>query len=857
MVTRLINAWLAFVVHHPKLILTIIAGILLVAILGLPNFKLDASADSLTLENDPDLNLFREVSQNYGSGDFLVVTFTPEADLFSDESLGLLQRLHDDLESIEGIESVNSILNVPLLYSPMRGLREISSDPRTLMSEGVDRDDAKKEFLTSPIYRDMMLGPNEKTTAIQLNFPVDNDYHELVMQRDALRAKRDQEGLSEEERQTLRAISAEFVDYRTRSEEFSRGRVEAVRDVVANYQGQAEIFVGGVSMIAADMITFIQKDLVVFGGAVLLFMAIILAVIFRSIRFVVLPIATCVSAVTIMLGLLSWLDWRLTVISSNFVALLLIISLALIIYLIVRYREYAADNPDWTQQKLVIETVRFMALPCLYTVLTSIVAFISLVVSDIGPVIDFGWMMAIGLVVALNLAFMLLPAILVLLPREKPSSKAVVRSSKKPVTAYCAEFVEKHRWAVWSVSVTVVVLSTYGFTQLQVENRFIDYFHEDTEIHQGLKVIDEQLGGTTSLDILINAKASSSYIETDSELEFGDEGDPFGSPQADDPFASEGDPFGEVDSSGEEEQRTSFWMTVTGLAQLERVHDYLESLPEVGKVQSLATLYKVGNDINRGLNNFELAILERSLPDEVRPVLLDPFLYGSEQTRITLRVKDSYPGLQRAELVERIRNHLGEELRLDLDEVEFSGLLVLYNNMLQSLFHSQIVTIGAVFLGIMLMLLVLFRSLRVSMVAIIPNMVTATGVLGMMGLVGIPLDMMTITVAAIAVGMGVDNSIHYVYRFRTEVAKDGDYLAAMHRSHRSIGRAMYYTSVIIVFGFSIMALSQFIPTIYFGLLTGLAMLAALLGALFLLPTLILLVKPFKVSPKADPEAVKA
>lgn len=864
MLSRFFGSCLELVIRHPKWVLLAIGLLLLAALAGLPRFKLDASADSLTLEHDSDLSYFREVSKTYGSGDFLVVTFNPKnADLFTDESLNILRNLHDDLAEVQGVSSVNSILNVPLLYSPKRTLSEVANKTLTLESEQVDRQQAKQEFLESPIYRELILSPDGQTTAIQLNIAVDKKYISLVQKRDELREqKANSADFSEADQQALDEASQAFLEYRTKSETRSRERVEQVRSVVAQYQDKAEIFIGGITMITADMISYIRTDLFVFGSAALIFVIIVLAVIFKNVRFVVIPMATCLTAVLLMLGFVSWLDWRLTVISSNFVALLLIISLAIIIHLVVRYREFLSENPDWTQAQLVRETIKFMALPCLYTVLTTIVAFVSLVVSDIRPVIDFGWMMTIGLVVAIVLAFLLLPASLMLLKpdRNKVIDDASSNKSEKPLPLYCSAFVEKHGNIVIVGAIIVSALAALGITKLQVENRFIDYFHEDTEIYQGLSVIDNKLGGTTSLDIIIESQAvGDAPSEEDVALDFTDEDDPFAEADAfdeSDPFdtldpVSETDPFAEADPFSEHgDDTTTYWMTVGGMQLLEDIHDYLQEMPEVGKVQSLAILYKVGQDLNGSLNNFELAVMDKSLSGDIKNVLVEPYLDG-DTTRITMRVKDSYPGLKRQELVNRIKTDLSEKFNLNQEHTRLSGLLILYNNMLQSLFSSQIVTLGVVYLGILIMFIILFRSLLVALVAIIPNIIASLSILGSMGLFGIPLDMMTITVAAIAVGIGVDNTIHYIYRFRKEVSKDGDYVAAMHRSHGSIGRAMYYTSVIIIFGFSIMVLSNFIPTIYFGVLTGFAMLAALMGALFVLPKFLLMVKPFKTSESTD------
>ena len=836
---------------------------------------MDASADKLTLENDRSLGLFRDTSKRFNSGDFLVVTFKPHQELFSAESLAVMQRLQERLAEVEGVVGINSILNVPLLYSPKQSLSDMAEAPRTLLTKGVDFSLAREEFWSSPIYRDLILGPDGQTTAMQLSIGVDKQFLSLVQERDELASKQQQEGLSADEVLRFEKVSAEFLDYRTQADAQSRLRVQQVRDIVNEFKGEAQIFVGGVSMIAADMIAFIQSDLVVFGIAVVVFMTIVLAVIFRSVKFVAIPMICCLTAVAMMLGYVSWLDWRLTVISSNFVALLLIISLSIIVHLVVRYREYQQLNPEWTKIDLVKATVLFMARPCFYTAITTIVAFASLVVSGIRPVIDFGWMMTIGLVVALVLAFLILPAALVVLPKSKKvnESGAEKPSSDTPLTAYFSKAVERFGGLIVLVAATMFVLSVVGISKLKVENRFVDYFHDTTEIYQGLTVIDNNLGGTISLDILIDAPIEtadvfeSDFAEDSSFSEDDVFEDAFSSEGFDDGFSDDGfsddgfaeDGFGDsgyaedgfddfgAESLNQGAPKASYWMSVAALKQITWVHDYLESLPEVGKVQSLATLYQVGKDINGSLNDVELGLMQNVLSEDVRQVLISPYLSpDGTQARVSLRIKDTYPDLSRAEFVDRVQTHIANEGPFTENSVQLTGLLILYNNMLQSLFSSQILTLGVVFLAIFVMLAVLFKSLFVASVSIIPNVIAALSVLGGMGLMGIPLDMMTITVAAITVGIGVDHTIHYMHRFKSELKVDGDYLASMHRSHASIGRAMYYTAVIIIFGFGIMVLSRFIPTIYFGLLTSFAMFASLLGSLLLLPKLLLLARPFKV-----------
>ncbi|WP_339898492.1 MMPL family transporter [uncultured Gilvimarinus sp.] len=854
MSAKLFAAYRYLITQRPLLVIVALLALTIFAALGLPNFKLDASADSLTLESDNSLDYFREINKRYQSGDFLVVTYSPKAPMLSDESLQTLQSLRDELAAVEGVKNINSILDVPLLYSPVRSLAEQKESTRTLMTPGVDREQAREEFLTSPIYRDTLLSPDSSTTAIQLNLKVNNRYIELVRERDALRAKMREQALTDAEAERLEQVSAEFLAYRTELTARDHARVEAIRGILSGYDDKAEVFLGGVSMITNDMIEFIRSDLVVFGTAIVVFVILMLAIIFRQLRFVVLPLSVCLMAVVIMLGLLSWVDWRLTVISSNFVALLLIMTLAITIHLVVRYRELHAANPEWSQADLVTTTACQMVKPCLYTALTTIVAFVSLVVSDIRPVIDFGWMMTMGLSLALVLAFLLLPAGLMLLAKGKPRDSGDNTAATTMRFSRMAEF--HGRWVI-AIALVAALISGYGISLLKVENRFIDYFHSDTEIYQGMSVIDQQLGGTVSLDIIIDAPkakepAANDSAVTSSEAAASDdpfgEGDPFAEAPAaesygDDPFGE--DPFGEG-SAGEAASGQSEWFTTVSLDSIEQLHSYLESLPEVGKVQSLAIMYEVAQDINGGrLNNFELGVMRNMLSDDIRGFLVDPYISdANQQTRITLRVKETSKDLKRVELVEKIRAYAINEVGFAPEQVHFTGMLVLYNNMLQSLFRSQIVTLGAVFLGIMFMFLVLFRSLTIAIISLLPNLLAAGVVLGGMGLWGVPLDMMTITIAAITVGVGVDHAIHYLYRFRDELRRCGDYVEAMHRSHASIGRAMYYTAVIIIVGFSILAFSNFIPSIYFGLLTALAMFAAILGSLTLLPKLILLTKPF-------------
>lgn len=852
MLDKLQNAisslYLATIIKRPAAVLTGLVLLTLVAIMGLPNFKLDASADALTLEHDTTIDYFREINARYQRGDFLVVTYSPKEDMFSDASINRLKAMRDELAKVQGVQSVNSMIDVPLVYSPMRSLAEQKESTRTLLTEGMDRELAKKEFLTSPIYRNMLLSPDGKTTALLLNLDVNNEYIAMVRHRDALRAKRDSEGLSEAEKQDLEKVSADFLKLRTIAAAKDSDRVEQVRAIAAKYRDGAEIFLGGVSMITSDMLSYIKSDLIMFGVVLIAFIVGVLALIFRQWRFVILPLGTCVISVALMLGWLSWIDWRLTVISSNFVALLLIMAFAFTIYVVVRYREIHAKHPEWSQEELVMATARVMAIPCFYSALTTVVAFMSLVMSGIRPVIDFGWMMTIGLVVAFILSFVVVPAGLMLLSKGEPKDKG---DNSARLTLPFSRLAEFHGNKILLVTGLAIVVSLIGLTKLEVENRFIDYFHSDSEIYRGLSVIDKQLGGTATLEIILDApKAAVTAAAQSSSV--SSEDDPFAETPKAEAAAVSDDPFAETpaQASGASKQPDSYWFTTAGLDQIKKLHDHLESLPEVGKVQSLAIAYQVAKDINGGgMSNFELGVMRNSLSSDIKNVLIDPYLSDEkQQARITLRVKETTPNLRRAELVERIKQYAITEAGFQPEQVHFTGMLVLYNNMLASLFDSQIATIFVVFISILVMMLGLFRSLSIALIAIFPNILAAGIVLGGMGLAHIPMDMMTTTIAAIVVGVGVDQAIQYIYRFKEEFVQCGSYIESMHRSHASIGRAMFYTSATIVIGFSILALSQFIPSIYFGVLTSFAMFTAIVGTLTILPKLILMFKPLGPEP---------
>jgi predicted RND superfamily exporter protein len=827
------------IIERPKLIILLIVAA--VAFLGYQakNFRLDASSETLVLENDKDLRYSRLINSRYGLQDFLVMTFAPKDDLFSDKALANLSHLCDEIRALKGVSSVLSILDVPLLESPPVPIKELAVNIQTLKSPTVDKALARAEFENSPLYRNLLVSSDLKTTSLLIYFPVDEVYKDLLIRRNQFREKKATKGLSAKEAVEFKKVVKQFDLHRDRMRKKRHQDIVEIRAIMDNFRQDAELFLGGVSMIADDLISFIKNDLKVFGLGVLFFLILTLGIIFKKIRWVFLPMLCCAFSAISMIGLLGLFGWEVTVISSNFISLQLIITMAITIHLIVRYRELCIKNPEAEQRELVLDTVKLMGKPCLYAALTTIAGFGSLLLCDILPVINFGWMMSAGILVSLVMTFLLFPSVSMLMPKVTMSNNKKSHFSLVPLLA---RFTEAHGTMILVASGIALILSAVGITRLTVENSFIDYFKHTTEIYQGMRLVDQDLGGTTPLDVIVDlekTEVTEPVSTSESSMKMNDE-------------------FEEFDEFDEAQSQDKYWFTSDKMARVIKIHDYLDSLPETGKVLSLGTMVKIAEKLNGGkpLDDFQLALLYTKIPLKFRDMALSPYLsLANDQVRFSIRVRDSEKSLKRNQLLKKINYELVNKLGLKQDRVHLSGMLVLYNNMLQSLFRSQILTLGVVILALIVMFTILFKSIKIAFIAIFPNLLSIGIVLGVMGWLNIPLDMMTITIASISVGIAVDDTIHYIHRFAQEIKIDQNYIRALHRCHGSIGHAMYYTSVTIIIGFSILILSNFIPSIYFGLLTGLAMFIALIAALTLLPQLITVFKPLGPETKGHSKGI--
>jgi predicted RND superfamily exporter protein len=813
-----------FILKYPLAIL--IALLVFISSLAYYATKLeiDASAETLLLDDDKDLKFFREVNKKYDSSNFLIVTYSPNTDLLSKESLETIKNISDDFLKVEGIESITSILNIPLLQSPIRPISDLVSGVESLETKEFDKKLVKNEFLTSPLYSNAIVSSDFKTTALILNLKNDTKYFELLEKRNDLLSKQRENKLSNEDSENLKNAIIEFKQYRDILRQNETLEIQKIRNIIKKYDADGKIFLGGVNMIASDIVGYVKSDLLIYGTSLILILIFILWYIFRHIRWIVIPLFICLISVIATTGTLGLFGWEVTVISSNFIALQLIITISIVLHLIVRYRELNLKYKNASQYKLVLNTILSKFNPSFFAIITTITGFGSLVLSNIQPVINLGLMMSTGIAISLILSFLAFPVILIMMDKKDEHEKENTRFSfiKK-----CSNIVEHHGKAIIITSIIVLIFSLSGSLKLIVENSFINYFKQSTDIYKGMQVIDENLGGTTPLDIIINFKDEPKAIVKE---EVTDQFDDF-----ENEFAKNADD-------------KQYWFSQDKMDTIIAVHDYLETIPEVGKVQSLATLLKIGQTLNNGkkLDGITLALLYNQLPPKYKTLILSPYInIDANEARINIRIIDSNPNLRRNDLLNKIKHDLRTIIQNKETTFKLSNLMVLYNNMLQSLFESQIATLGFVIVILFVMFMILFRSLKIALISIATNIIPISAIFGIMGWLNIPLDIMTITIAAIAIGIGVDDTIHFIHRFKEEFKKDHNYVNSMRRSHESIGYAMYYTSLVIIMGFSILVLSNLIPTIYFGLLTVITMVTVLIANLLLLPRLILIFKPYE------------
>ena len=752
------------------------------------DFRLDASSDTLLIEGDPDLKYLKEVTERYGSKDFLVLTYSPIEGMISDSSINNLLSLKYKILSLDWVHSVVTLLDIPLLENSDSPLQERLENFKTLKDEDVNKKRGFDEILNSPVFRNFVISEDGNTSGIIVYIKKEN--------------------LKDIKNKSNKEIEI----YKNELKKKNHENIVQIREIIKTYQDVAKIYLGGIPMIADDMMSFIKSDIIVFGLGVLFFIIVTLWIVFKKLIWIIVPISSCFFSVLIMTGFLGLLGWKVTVISSNFIALMLILTMAMNIHMSTRFLQLKNDFPDLNNFEIISITTGKMFWPIIYTVLTTVCAFLSLIFSGIKPIIDFGWMMTFGLITSFIITFTLLPTLLSFFSNN---SVKIEENKNSKITSLFAKFSMNNKKMIFTITGLIIILSIVGISRLEVENSFINYFNKNTEIYKGMKLIDEKLGGTTPLEVI---------------LKFPDK--PLSKSNQDDEFDDWND--------DENQNVEKYWFTKDKIDKIEAVHNYLDELPAVGKVLSFSSIIQVATKLNNNkpLGTLEMGVLYSKIPESIKKEIIDPYIsIRDNEARINLRIIDSQDGLRRNDLIKKINFDLKNKLNLNEEEFKLAGVLILFNNLLQSLFKSQILTLGLVMVGIFIMFMVLFRNIKISLIGVVPNFIAAFFILGIIGLFGIPLDMMTITIAAITIGIAVDNSIHYIYRFKEEFSKHGDYDKTIKICHSTVGVAILNTSITIVFGFSILVFSKFIPTIYFGVFTGIAMLLAMISVLKIISSL--------------------
>ena len=809
------------VIDFSKITLLFLAILIIFSLYQSKNFNLDASSDALLLEGDPDLKYLREVNETYGSKDFLVLTYTPVTSFTEKETILNIQLLKSKIEKLTWVDSVITIIDVPLLKSTDEGLMERLKNYKTLAYPEIDRERGFDEIINSPIYKNYVISEDGRTSGIVVYLKKDERLTEYIKIKDKYFNQQNETGLTKEEKINYKKFIREYEGYKNLYNTRNNQNITEIREVIGKYGDNAKIHLGGIPMIANDMMSYIKSDIVVFGIGVFIFIVLTLWFIFRNLKWVLMPLLGCATSVVLMIGLLGLIGWKVTVISSNFIALMLILNMAMNIHVTVRFLQLKKEFPQLSRNEAVFETSKKMMLPILYTVLTTICAFLSLVFSGIKPIIDFGWMMTLGLIISFFVTFLLLPSLINLLSSD--NEMGLRDTEKSFITSALGSFTKKSKILIYASTFLVIIFSTIGILKLEVENSFINYFDKETEIYKGMKKIDDELGGTTPLNIILKFPKKN---------------------EANNSKKDELDDWEEENVAAED--KAKYWFTRDKMDKIIKAHDYLDSLPEIGKVLSFGSILRVAEELNnKKLQSLEIAVLYSKIPQEIKTEIISPYIsVDKDEARISVRIKDSLKDLRRNDLIKKINADLNTKLGFEKNEYKLAGVLILFNNLLQSLFKSQILTLGIVILGIFLMFFILFRNTLLSFIGVIPNFIAAFFILGTIGLLEIPLDMMTITIAAITIGIAVDNSIHYIYRFKEEFKKINNYNQTLDKCHSTVGVAILNTSITIVFGFSILIMSDFIPTIYFGVFTGVAMLLAMISVLTLLPKLILTFEPF-------------
>lgn len=778
----------------------------------LRRLEVDAGTNMLLNENDPDLQYYNKTRADWEYDEYTIVCVHRE-DWFSPDGLQLLTDFTDALAKIENVEKVTSIQSVPLLRTRPLNLFGKIEFP-TLRSPKIDLAKARDEILAHTQAVGNLISADGKNLSILVYLRVPDDVRTLEPEWNRLHGVGDKPKI-DEMRPKYEAAIKRLRDMRT-------AQVLEIRRVCREWQPKFDepIRLSGLPIINVNMVEHVQSDMKSFGIAAAGMFVLGFTVVFRKVRWTVLPILTCLLPVILILGSMVLLEKRITVITSNMPVLLFILMLPYTVYFVERYRERRALRPDEEPAVTSAESAKDIWIPCLYSATTTMAGTASLLTSGISPVRTFGLMMSIGMAVGLMTAFLFLPSAVRPL-RALPGKEA----PQQGPMASLAHVALRIPVVVVILSLALLVVAIWGTTKLNVETKVIDYFQKKSEVYAGLEYIDVRMGGTTPLEIMLRSDAPprpwcqkcAKMAETDG---------------------------GKCRVCASKVVLIGYFQSPDGFAAMRAVQEYFAGVPELGNLRSLATLvdeFKKVKLVEKAPDTNVLLLL-RSAPEA--QALIREFCTPDFQTaRVLIRMRETAPTLNRKRILGGLHEHLGSRPELaGLAQKRPTGVFVLYSNMLQSLIKSQKDTLLLVIAVIYVMLMILFRNPLLAGLVLLPQVLPVFVVLGVMGFTGVPLDMVTTMIASVAMGVGIDPAIQYAVRFRRELASGRAHADAIVATHHSIGRAIAIAGAIVFAGFSVLALSKFVPTIYFGLFTGLAVLMGIGASLTTLPAAFVLLK---------------
>ncbi len=750
-----------------------------------PRLEVHAGTSVLLGESDPDLAFYERTRPLWGYDEYAIVCAT-RAGWIDAQGVALLNELVEELKAAAHASEVVSLLNVPLLRqsdTPGVDLRSL----RTLLSPEIDFERARQELLEHTQARGNLISEDGRSVSLLVYLDVPEASRRLDPIWSRLRADRLTDPKAEAEMQRLRpeteAANAELSARRT-------ALVDDVRAIARRWSqrlGQP-VRLSGISVININLMEHLQHDLRVFGLASLAFFTLAFLLVYRKIRLVLLAMVSCLVPVTLIVGAMSRAGVRVTLITANLPLLLFTLMLPFAVYFIERYRERRSLCPNEPDGASIAWAAAQIAPPCIFSCTTTMAGFAALLSSDTLPVHDLGLYMVGGMGLGLVIVFATIAAISKPLPALEVERSGVQLGPRKLVRWFERAALQAPGRVVLA-SALVLVVSIWGATRLSAQSKFTEYFRSGSEVYAGLEYIDREMGGTTPLEIIL------------------------------------------------ESSQKNFFVTPQGLEALKATARHFDSVPETGNVRSLATLVdELKKKDERVVALLPLFAQHPLVRNVTREFANDDYTIA----RVLVRLRETAPTLHRDRVLAGLRAHLGAQPELQDLQVRETGVFLLYANMLNSLIRTQERTFLYVIAAIYLMLVLLFRSFLLAVLVLLPQLLPSLVTLGAMGWMGIPLDMVTVVIASIAMGVGIDAAIQYTFRFRAELEVDGDPRAALSRAHGTIGRAIWIATSVIVAGFLILVLSEFRPSMWFGLFTAVAMLVSQIAALTTLPAIFLL-----------------